>query len=68
LPRWDLNLDESLERCVRSMTKMRSAHCNSSGVTGFSASWFRPAEEVSMPGQLAKTCSAVGLRSRFFYR
>jgi hypothetical protein len=45
--------------------KMMSAHCTSSGVTGFSASWFRPAEDVSMPGQAAKTCSAVGLRSRF---
>ena len=52
--------------CARSMTKMMSAHCRSSGVTGFSAAWFRPADEASIPGQSAKTCPAVGLRSRFW--
>ena len=45
---------------------MRSAHSSSSGVTGLSAPRFSPAEEVSMPGQSAKICSAVGLRSRFW--
>src|SRR5207342_2362307 len=66
LPRCGLNRDDSLERCARSITKMMSAQCSSSGVTRFSASWLSPAEDVSMPGQLANTCSAVGLRNRFW--
>jgi hypothetical protein len=48
------------------MTKIVSAHSSNSGVTGFSASWFVPAELTSMPARLEKTCSAVGLRSRFW--
>src|SRR4249919_3061892 len=55
---------DSLVRCAFSMTKTTSAHSRSSGVRGLSASWSTPAEAVSMPGQSANTCSAVGLRRR----
>jgi hypothetical protein len=63
--KWDLNLAESLARCERSMQKIVSAHWSNSAVTGLSESTLIPADEVSMPGQSANTCSAVGLRSRF---
>lgn len=63
--RWGLKRVEIFARCERSMQKIVSAHSSNSGVTGLSESALVPAEEVSMPGQSAKTCSAVGLRSRF---
>src|SRR5688572_23156304 len=65
-PRCGWKRTDSLERCARSITKIRSAHCSSSGVSGLSAPTFSPADAVSMPGQFAKTCSAVGLRRRFW--
>src|SRR4249919_458507 len=55
---------DSFVRCMPSMTNTRSAHSRSSGVSGLSASWSTPADAVSMPGQSANTCSAVGLRRR----
>ena len=53
-------------RCAFSMTKTMSAQRSESGVSGFSASLVVPADAVSMPGCVAKTCSAVGLRRRFW--
>jgi len=44
------NRADSLALCSRSITKISSAHSTSSGVSGFSASWFRPADEQSRPG------------------
>jgi hypothetical protein len=41
-------------------------HSTSSGVSGFSVSWLVPAELHSMAGWSANTCSAVGLRRRFW--
>ena len=64
--RYCLNRLESRFLCVSSITKMRSAHISSSGVTGFSASWLRPAEATSIPGHDENKRSAVGLRSRFW--
>lgn len=57
---------ESLRWCCFSMTKMTSAHSTSSGDSGLSAPRFVPAEAVSRPGRSANTCSAVGLRRRFW--
>jgi len=42
-----------------------SAHSITSGVQGTSASLSKPADVTSMPAWAEKTCSAVGLRSRF---
>src|SRR6476620_5807364 len=64
-PRCARNFFESLLRCAFSMTKIMSDHARTSGVTGLPASFPRPADCVSMPGRSEKTCSAVGLRSRF---
>ena len=65
-PRCGLNRAESFDRCTRSITKIKSAHSSSSGVTGICAPWLSPADAVSMPGHDEKTCYAVGLRSRFW--
>ena len=48
------------------MTKMTSAHSSRSEDTGVSASGLRPADATSNPGRPENTCSAVGLRSRFW--
>ena len=64
--RWVLNFEDSLLRCAFSITKMISAHSNNSGVTGFSASLFSPADAHSNSDQDENTCSAVGLRSLFW--
>src|SRR5262245_20505638 len=61
-----LNFFESLFRYVFYMTKMTSAQETCSGVTGDSASWLRPPESTSIPGVEENTCSAVGLRRRFW--
>lgn len=66
LPRsWGRNLAAILDRCAASITRIVSAQTMSSADTGQSASWPVPADAVSMPGQSANTCSAVGLRKRF---
>jgi hypothetical protein len=46
------------------MTKMMSAHSICSDDNGTFAPFEMPAESVSIPGQVEKICSAVGLRSR----
>lgn len=55
----------TMSQAEAAMTKTISAHSTSSFDNGFSASLFVPAEETSISGQFAKTCSAVGLRSLF---
>lgn len=49
-----------------SITKITSAQSIISPSSGISASLFVPADMASMPGYCEKTCSAVGLRSRFW--
>ena len=56
----------SLVRCMFSITKMMSAYSTSSAVSGVSASALVPAEATSMSFRVAKTCSAVALRNRFW--
>ena len=58
------NFRFSLVRWVFSMTKMMSAHSTCSDDNGTFAPLEMPAESVSIPGQVEKICSAVGLRSR----
>src|SRR6218665_309416 len=60
------NFFDNLLRWAFSITKIRSAQCSNSGDTGVLASLPSPADCVSMPGQLANTCSPVGLRRRFW--
>src|SRR3954451_24969736 len=54
----------SLLRWVFSMTKMMSAQSTCSDDNKTLAPVEIPAESVSIPGQVEKTCSAVGLRRR----
>ena len=63
--RWARKFFEILFRCTRSITKMTSAHSMISTETGLSALRSVPAEATSNPSRLAKSCSAVGLRSLF---
>src|SRR6188474_2480685 len=58
------NFRFSLARWVFSMTKMMSAHSICSDDNGTLAPLEMPAESVSIPGQVEKICSAVGLRRR----
>ena len=60
-----LNRLDNLVRWAFSMTNTISAHSSRSGVQGTSASLPKPADITSRPASAAKTCSAVGLRSRF---
>ena len=60
----DWNFRFNLLRWVFSMTKMMSAHSICSDDNGTFAPFEMPAESVSIPGQVEKICSAVGLRSR----
>src|SRR5215475_11542668 len=46
------------------MTKMMSAHSTCSDESSTFAPLEMPAESVSIPGQVEKICSAVGLRRR----
>src|SRR6266700_2506694 len=62
--RLERNFRFSLLRWVFSMTKMMSAHSSCSEDNNTSAPFEMPAESVSTPGQVEKTCSAVGLRRR----
>ena len=62
--RLERNFRVSLLRWVFSMTKMMSAHSTCSDDNGTLAPLEMPAESVSIPGQVEKICSAVGLRRR----
>src|SRR4051812_11258114 len=62
--RLERNFRFSLVRWVFSMTKMTSAHSTCSDDNGTLAPLEMPAESISIPGQVEKICSAVGLRRR----
>src|SRR4029079_14615779 len=62
--RLERNFRFSLLRWVFFMTNMMSAHSICSADNNTTTPFETPAESVSMPGQVEKTCSAVGLRRR----